>query len=194
MLLRIATAADAPGVRAVYAPIVELTSISFEYAVPTVEAMAARITERYPAHPWLVACHQEAVAGYAYAGRFAARAAYAWSVETSVYVAEGERRRGVGRALYTALLRILSSQGFGQAFATIALPNPGSVALHERMGFTLSGVYRGAGRKLGAWHDVGRWQRSLGPTAAEPRAPLLLTELGAGVLDAALAAGAALLD
>jgi L-amino acid N-acyltransferase YncA len=160
--IRVAGAADAAAVVAIYAPIVESTAISFEYTVPTLADMAARITGHQPAYPWLVASEDGEVVGYAYAGRFAGRAAYAWSVETSVYIAETARRRGVGVALYNELLDRLAATGYRQAFAGIALPNPGSVGLHERMGFTPAGVYRAVGWKLGAWHDVGWWQRPLG--------------------------------
>jgi phosphinothricin acetyltransferase len=178
MLIRIATAADAEQVTAIYAPYVDSTAVSFEAVVPSPEEMAARITDRQPAYPWLVAEDGgDGVIGYAYAGRFAARAGYAWSVETSVYVAEAARRRGVARGLYTALFRILGGQGYRRAFAGIALPNPASVALHEAMGFTPSGVYRAVGWKLGAWHDVGWWQRSFGENDGEPRPPRPYTDL-----------------
>ena len=103
MRIRLANAGDAGGVLAVYAPVVEDTAISFELVVPSVEEMAARITERWPAHPWLVAEDQCGVVGYAYAGRFSGRAAYDWSVEVSVYIAAAARGRHVGRGLYTAL-------------------------------------------------------------------------------------------
>jgi len=80
MRIRMATGEDAEQVTSVYAPYVESTAISFESAVPSVEEMAARITDRQPAYPWLVAEDgSEGVVGYAYAGRFAARAAYVWS-------------------------------------------------------------------------------------------------------------------
>ncbi|HEU4730073.1 MAG TPA: GNAT family N-acetyltransferase [Kofleriaceae bacterium] len=86
---------------------------------------------------------QGAVAGFAYASRHRERAAYQWSVDTSVYVRAGQRRAGVGRSLYRALLALLELQGFHAAHAGITLPNPGSVALHEAMGF--------------AGHAGGRW-------------------------------------
>src|SRR3954451_12568884 len=89
--IRIATADDAGPVRAIYAPIVESTAISFELAVPTEQEMVARITDRQPNYPWLVAEGNRGVAGYAYGGRFAPRPAYDWSVETSVYVGEAGR-------------------------------------------------------------------------------------------------------
>jgi phosphinothricin acetyltransferase len=194
--IRTATAADAGAVRAIYGPIITTTAISFELTVPDETEMASRIVGRQPAHPWLVADGPEGVVGYAYAGRFSGRAAYDWSVETSVYLAEAARGRGVGRALYTALLATLAAQGYRQAMAGVALPNPASVTLHERVGFVPVGIYRAAGWKFDAWHDVGWWQRNLAPDgdgAGPPDSPRPLTALPAGALDEALGAGTRLL-
>jgi phosphinothricin acetyltransferase len=189
MLIRIATAGDAGAVRDIYAPVIETSATSFELTVPSRDELAARITDRQPAHPWLVADDAGTVAGYAYAGRFSARPAYDWSVETSVYILEAAQGQGVGRALYAALLAVLTAQGYRRAMAGIALPNPASVRLHERAGFVPVGVYRAVGWKLGAWHDVGWWQRGLAPADLAPAPPTPLTELPPGALDAALAAG-----
>jgi L-amino acid N-acyltransferase YncA len=108
------------------------------------------------------------VAGYAYAGPHRFRDAYRWSVETSVYVHADYRRQGVGQALYRTLLAILTTQGYGHAYAGVTLPNAGSVALHESLGFEPVGVYRRVGFKLGTWHDVGWWQLGLLATDAVP--------------------------
>ncbi len=81
-------------------------------------------------------------------------------MDTSVYVREF-RRVASARALYRSLFGILGAQGFFNAYAGIALPNPASVALHEGVGFRPIGVYRNVGYKLGAWRDVGWWQRAL---------------------------------
>ena len=194
MPIRMATADDAGPVRAIYAPIVESTAISFELTVPSEQEMASRITDRQPAYPWLVAEGSDGVAGYAYAGRFAPRPAYDWSVETSVYVAETARGQGVGRRLYAALLAILSAQGYRQAMGGVALPNPASVALHEEAGFVPVGVYRAAGWKFGAWHDVAWWQRGLAEADGPPRAPTAVDSLPAGALDRAIAGGGRVLD
>jgi phosphinothricin acetyltransferase len=70
-----------------------------------------------------------------------------------------------------ALLDELTALGYAQAFAGIALPNAASVALHESLGFEPIGVYRGVGFKLGAWRDVGWWQRPL-RGSAPPVEPL----------------------
>src|SRR5262249_22040080 len=67
-------------------------------------------------------------------------------------------RRGIGTALYSSLFGILAAQGFANAYAGIALPNPSSVGLHESVGFCPVGVYRAVGYKLGGWHDVGWWE------------------------------------
>jgi phosphinothricin acetyltransferase len=85
------------------------------------------------------------VVGYAYAGRHRSRGTYQWSVEVSVYVAENQHRRGVGRALYTSLVECLRLQGFFHAYAGITLPNPASVGLDESLGFQPVGVYKDVG-------------------------------------------------
>jgi L-amino acid N-acyltransferase YncA len=112
-----------------------------------------------------------AVLGYAYASPHRERAAYRWSVDVAVYIAEQARRRGVGRQLYSTLFAMLVELGYYNAFAGVTLPNPASVGLHESMGFTPVGVYRNVGYKLGAWHDVGWWRRPLQPPAADPAEP-----------------------
>ncbi|HEY4082487.1 MAG TPA: arsinothricin resistance N-acetyltransferase ArsN1 family B [Burkholderiaceae bacterium] len=164
MNIRLATAADAEAVAAIYAPIVENTTISFELEPPSVAEMRARIEKTLPTLPWLVAEDaQGRVAGYVYASKHRERPAYQWSVDTSAYVREDMRGRGVGRRLYERLFAMLAQQGYFQAFAGIALPNLGSVALHESVGFKSLGVYRNVGFKNGQWHDVGWWQRELQP-------------------------------
>lgn len=153
---------DAAAILAIYAPIVAGTVISFETEAPSEDEMRGRIASALASHAWLVSSDDTgAVDGYAYASRHRERAAYRWSVDVTVYVREDRRRAGVGRRLYPALFYALRARGYHQAFAGIALPNAGSVGLHEAVGFTPIGVYRDVGFKLGAWHDVGWWQRSL---------------------------------
>lgn len=160
--VRPATPADAEAIAAIYAPYVAGTAISFEATPPSPAEMAQRIGSTLERFPFLVFDDGDDVVGYAYAGAFAARAAYRWSVEVTVYTAPNAHRRGVGRALYAVLLDQLTRQGFHAAFAGIALPNDNSVGLHEAMGFVHVGTYAEVGFKLGAWRDVGWWRRSLG--------------------------------
>lgn len=193
-LIRPATAADGAGVAAIYAPVVAHTPTSFELAPPDDAEMARRIADTLPRFPWLV-CEQEGqTLAYAYASRHRARPAYQWSVDTSVYVDPAWHRRGVGRSLYRSLHAILVLQGYFNAYAGIALPNPGSVGLHEAVGYRPVGVYREVGFKAGAWHDVGWWQLALQPKTAAPPPPLPLDRVRtAPGWSAALAAGEALL-
>lgn len=162
MKIRTATPDDAAAVAAIYAPIVQHTAISFETEPPDAAEMRSRIKKTLALLPWLVAEDEAGhVCGYAYASKHRERAAYQWSVDTTVYVREDQRGRGVGRALYGQLLPLLASLGYCQAFAGIALPNAGSVALHEAVGFVALGVYRDVGFKQGQWRDVGWWQKTL---------------------------------
>ena len=162
MRIRPATPDDAQAVLAIYAPIVRDTAISFELEPPDLGEIRARIEKTLPVLPWLVnEDAASAVNGYVYAGRHRERAAYQWSVDVTAYVREDCRGQGVGKALYARLFELLLDAGYCQAFAGIALPNAGSVALHESVGFPPIGVYRNVGFKHGCWHDVGWWQKEL---------------------------------
>jgi phosphinothricin acetyltransferase len=173
--IRLAQAGDAAQIADIYAPFVTAAATSFETEAPSAAEMSERIERTLHTHPWLVCARGGDVLGYAYAGPHAARAAYRWSVDVSVYVAATARRSGVGAALYTSLLELLRLQGFVTAYAGITLPNLASVGLHEALGFIPAGVFRNAGHKLGAWHDVGWWQRTIQPappeSPADPIAP-----------------------
>ena len=186
MRIRIATAADALAVREIYAPIVESTATSFEVDVPPVSEMASRIGDRQPMLPWIVSEEAGSIQGYAYAGRYSSRPAYDWLVETSVYVANPARGSGVGKSLYEALFNLLTLQGYRRVMAGIVLPNPASVGLHESVGFSRIGVYRAMGWKLGAWHDVGWWQKGLGSLESPPPAIVPITDLSAAAVETAL--------
>ena len=122
--------------------------------------MARRIADYGASHAWLVAEAGGQVAGYAYGSAHRSRAAYASSCDVAVYVDPAHARRGIGRALYDALLPLLAAR-YHAAYAGIALPNEASVGLHEAAGFTPVGIYREVGWKLGGWRDVAWYQRLL---------------------------------
>jgi L-amino acid N-acyltransferase YncA len=190
--IRFAAETDVAGILEIYAPVIEQTAISFEIVVPTHDEIAHRVADTTPQYPWLVAADNGAdgvnrqVLAYAYGHRFAERGAYAWSVETSIYVRDTARGQGVGTALYTALLALLEAQGYRQALAGITLPNPASVGLHEAMGFRQIGTYHDVGFKFDAWHDVGWWQRRLTESRAAPRTPLSVDDLEPTLVEKAL--------
>jgi L-amino acid N-acyltransferase YncA len=161
-------ARDAAACAAIYAPYVGASAISFEESPPDATEMAARIERYTRTHPWLVTEDEGRVVGYAYGCLHRERAAYRWAVDVSVYVDGRERRRGHGRRLYEALFERLRAQRFQVAIAGITLPNPASIALHERFGFAAVGVNRRIGWKQGAWHDVGWWQLELAAPDGDP--------------------------
>jgi len=171
MHIRLATVSDAAEIAEIYRPYVEDTIISFELEAPGELEMARRMERVLERAPWLVVEERGCVAAYAYANSHHERAAYQWSMDTSVYVRAGQHRRGLARTLYTELFKRLLQLGYYTAFAGISLPNAASVGLHESFGFEPVGIYRKAGYKFGAWHDVGWWQRPLRDYVLQPLAP-----------------------
>lgn len=170
--IRPAEVGDAAAIAEIYAPYVRETAVSFETEPPGASAMAKRIAKTLETHPWLVADTEGETIGFAYAGKHRERAAYRWSVDLTIYVSDAKCRRGVGRALYPALLEVLRQQGFRSAFAEIVLPNPGSVRLHETVGFKPIGTHHDVGFKLGRWQDIGYWRLALAEGAARHEEPI----------------------
>jgi L-amino acid N-acyltransferase YncA len=152
---------DAEQIAAIYAPIVERTPISFEERAPNAAEMRERIQAYTTTYPWLVAASGRDVIGYAYAGAHMDRAAYRWSVNSSIYLREGARGQGIGKTLYSELFRLLEAHRFHAVFAGITLPNAASLALHRSLGFALVGIYREVGYKFSTWFDTSWWQRRL---------------------------------
>ncbi|WP_347242314.1 N-acetyltransferase family protein [Nostoc sp. FACHB-892] len=159
--IRLTNEEDASQMLAIYAPIVRETTISFELEPPSKMEFQHRIKSYQQQMPWLVCEIDGGVVGYAYASPYRTRAAYLWSVESSIYVGKNYRRKGIATALYTSLFKLLQLQGFYNVVAAIALPNQPSVSVHEAVGFLPQGVLRRVGYKFGQWHDIGFWQLSL---------------------------------
>ncbi|WP_224447549.1 arsinothricin resistance N-acetyltransferase ArsN1 family B [Haloprofundus salilacus] len=194
-MIRLATQKDADDVRRIYEPFVRDTAISFETTPPTENEFRERIATTLEAHPWVVYERDGRVVGYAYAGAHRKRDAYRWSVDSSVYVADDARRRGVARGLYTALFGILEAQGYVNVYAGTTLPNPASVGFHRTMGFEPVGVYKKVGYKRGEWHDVQWLSRALRPRPDDPNPPVALADVrGTAAFTEALAAGESEID
>lgn len=189
-VIRLVNENDTLQMLAIYAPIVRETAISFEVEPPSAAEFQQRIKSYQQQMPWLVCEIDQEVVGYAYASPYRTRAAYQWSVESSVYVSPNYRRQGIAKALYSSLFKLLQLQGFYNVVAAIALPNQPSVAVHEAVGFSPVGVLRRVGYKFGQWHDIGFWQLSLQPeqftddeSSIEPvNPPLSLAEIQASPL------------
>jgi phosphinothricin acetyltransferase len=148
-----------PAFAAIVNYFIETTAVNFRTQPQSAEEWRddwKSLSDRYP---WVVAADGTGVMGIAYAGPWKARNAYDWSAESTVYVANGQHRRGIGRLLYDRLLPTLDAQGYRTTIGVIAQPNEASVALHESCGFRHAGTLKAVGFKYGQWRDVGFWQR-----------------------------------
>lgn len=103
----------------------------------------------------------EGILGYATSSPFRPKAAYATSVETSIYLTPAAMGRGVGTLLYEQLFEALEAEDVHRAYAGVTLPNAASIRIHERFGFEQVGVYREVGRKFGVYHDVAWFEKRL---------------------------------
>lgn len=173
VLLADASEADMAQVQRIYAHHVLRGLASFEEEPPQLDDMLGR-REKVLEHglPYLVAKEQDRVLGYAYATQYRPRRAYRFTVEDSVYVAEGGQRRGIGRLLLQAVIDRCTTAGFRQMIAIIGdgEHNAGSVGLHAACGFRMVGSFTDVGFKHDGWRDTALMQRALGPGAAEPPA------------------------
>lgn len=174
--IRVATEADIEPMLEIYKPIITATVISFETKVPTLEEFAERVKLISVDFPWLVCEINGRIAGYAYGNPHRSRRAYCWSADCSVYVSEDFKKRSVATSLYGHLFPMLKSQGYFNVFAGIALPNPASIALHKKMGFTEVGIYKNVGYKLNRWCDVA-WYQLILNSSGVPSNPLAFHEI-----------------
>ena len=160
--IREAVLGDAAALLDIYAPYIKDTVITFEYNVPTAEEFAARIGETAALHPYIVCERGGQIVGYAYAHRIRERAAYDWAAELSIYLAPEAQGQGVGTALYQCLTDLLVLQQMRVLYGCVTLPNGKSQKLHEKLGFSLVGVWHGSGWKRNGWHDVGWFEKRIG--------------------------------
>jgi len=166
--IRPVKSSDIAAITRIYAHAVEFGTTSFELAPPDEAEMTRRMNDLVGKDfPYLAAEMDGAFAGYAYAGLYRPRPAYRFTLEDSVYVAPDMHRRGVGRALLSALIEAAEARGFRQMIAVIGdSPNQaGSIGLHKAIGFHHAGILENVGFKLGGWRDTLLMQRALGPGA-----------------------------
>lgn len=177
VVVRDAVPEDAERLVEIYRPYVETTAITFEYDVPTVGEFRGRMERTMEKYPYLVAEMDGYVVGYACAGRFVGRAAYDWSVETTIYLDRGMRGRGIGRRLYGALEEALKDMGVLNLNACIAYPEKedeyltrSSAEFHARLGYRLVGEFRLCGYKFSRWYNMIWMEKLIGEHTSEPAA------------------------
>lgn len=164
------TVNDAESLLYIYRPYIEQTAITFEYDVPALDEFRERIQTISSKYPYLKALDKNgSIVGYAYANTFKGRAAYDWSVETTVYVQRNYHGRGVGKELYSALEKALQSMGILNMNACIAVTTAPdehltdeSVKFHEKMGFSLVGCFHHSGFKFNTWYDMIWMEKMIG--------------------------------
>jgi L-amino acid N-acyltransferase YncA len=161
MEVRLARMEDSEAVRAIYNVEVTGSTVTFDMEPRTLEQQRAWIADHQGPHPAVVAVEGGVVAGFGSLSAFRERAAYATTVEDSVYVDGAWRGRGVGRAILEELVALARARGFHTVIARTSGDNDPSIALHKACGFDLVGVEREVGRKFGRWIDVTVLQRML---------------------------------
>lgn len=161
---------DAVELLKIYAPYVEETAISFEYEVPSPEEFSERIRNISSKYPYIKAVDEKGnILAYAYASAFKGRAAYDWSVETTIYVKKENRQAGIGRQLYRELEKLLKEMGILNMNACIAMPKgsdphltDASVRFHKKLGFQLVGTFHNSGYKFNTWYDMVWMEKMIG--------------------------------
>ena len=158
--IRQACEKDAEAISKIYNWYVLNSAITFETTPVDASDMKQRINEKLAKHDWIVSELNREICGYAYYGSFRPRAAYNHTVESTIYLSPEKTGKGLGKALYEALIGSAIEKGYRELIGVIALPNPASINLHKAMGFKEVGVLHSVGHKFGEYVDVSIWQMS----------------------------------
>lgn len=188
--IRIAEPADAAALAAIYAPYVENTAVTFEYTAPGPDAFRERMENIRRQYPYILAEQGGKPVGYAYAGPFVGREAYAFSAETTIYIRQDKRGQGLGRRLYAGLEALCRAQHILNLNACIACPEKAdayltgdSLAFHGHMGYALVGEFHRCGYKFGTWYNMVWMEKMLGPHPAVPAPFIPFPGLSGDVLE-----------
>lgn len=161
LTIRSATLDDAEDILMIYDYYVKNTAITFEYETPSVEAFRKRMKQIMDRYPYLVILEEQTIQGYAYANTFIHRAAYDWSCEMTIYLAQHMQKKGMGRKLYEALEEKLQRMGILNLYACIGYPHrddeyltTNSADFHAHMGYAKVGEFHQCGYKFDRWYDM----------------------------------------
>ncbi len=159
--VREVTMDDVIDITKIYNHYVENTTITFDLVLSTEEEMAERITGIMKTYPFLVITEDDEVVGFAYASQWKDKAAYQFCAETTIYLHPNAVSKGLGLRLYNALLAALPLFDIATVIGCITIPNPESIALHEKLGFKKVGEFDHVGFKFEKWINVGYWQKHI---------------------------------
>lgn len=159
--IRFAKPEDAKELLKIYAYYVTDTAISFETEVPSEEEFKLRIEEVLKSYPFIVACKDDEILGYAYLHSFVGRKAYELSAETTIYLNPDKKKMGIGKKLYSVLEDIAKEQNITNLYSCIGYVdkedeylNNNSVQFHEHIGFRIVGKFENCGHKFGRWYHM----------------------------------------
>ena len=161
---------DLPALTAIYNHYVVTTAVTFDVTPFQPEERRAWFAEHAGGRHHLIVAEEEGrILGYASTSRWRPKPAYDTTVESSVYCRADFVRHGIGTLLYRRLFESIAGEDVRQIVAGVALPNPGSIALHERLGFRPVGVFSSVGRKFDRYWDVAWFERPLQLSISAPR-------------------------
>ncbi|MEN6350437.1 MAG: N-acetyltransferase family protein [Syntrophomonas sp.] len=182
--IRMATESDAEEILKIYSPYVTDTAITFEYDIPSITEFSRRIKDTLKMYPYIVALEEKCIVGYAYASAFKQRAAYDWAVETTVYLKQDCRGKGLGKKLYLALEDVLERQNILNLNACIAYTSVKDVHLdntsmvfHQHLGYSKVAHFTKCGYKFGTWYDMIWMEKMLGEHPDKPDPVIPITEI-----------------
>ena len=167
--IRFAKPEDAKELLKIYAYYVTDTAISFETEVPSEEEFKLRIEEVLKSYPFIVACKDDEILGYAYLHSFVGRKAYELSAETTIYLNPDKKKMGIGKKLYSVLEDIAKEQNITNLYSCIGYVdkedeylNNNSVQFHEHIGFRMVGKFENCGHKFGRWYHMVWMEKIIG--------------------------------
>ena len=167
--IRFAKLEDAKELLKIYAYYVTDTAISFETEVPSEEEFKLRIEEVLKSYPFIVACKDDEILGYAYLHSFVGRKAYELSAETTIYLNPDKKKMGIGKKLYSVLEDIAKAQNITNLYSCIGYVdkedeylNNNSVQFHEHIGFRMVGKFENCGHKFGRWYHMVWMEKIIG--------------------------------
>ena len=167
--IRFAKPEDAKELLKIYAYYVTDTAISFETEVPSEEEFKLRIEEVLKSYPFIVACKDDEILGYAYLHSFVGRKAYELSAETTIYLNPDKKKMGIGKKLYSVLEEIAKAQNITNLYSCIGYVdkedeylNNNSAQFHEHMGYRMVGKFENCGHKFGRWYHMVWMEKIIG--------------------------------